>query len=195
MSFEADGYLVTDTQSSDSEAVELTFTGTIATDTQVDVTVYQDESGGTTADNQEQLTDVQHGNTYSLSNFTASSGATYWTRFDLTTSNTDNTPEVDEASVAVALVVSVPTTSTTVQPQTPTATEVRIIPVPTASTATATPTPTASGAGTATITATRGELTLVDIAGDITIIEPPRVGIYANQTDSKIRWQRRDEQV
>jgi len=100
MAFESDGYLVTDTRTSGFEATEIDLTVTVPTDTQIDVTVYQDTSGGTTADNTETLADVSSGTT-PLSNFEAASGATYWLRFDLSTSDSSVTPEVDAATVTV----------------------------------------------------------------------------------------------
>lgn len=100
MIYETDGYVVTETKQADGSAQQIDLTVTSPTNTQIDVTVYQDESGGTTADNSETLTDVTS-TTYSLSNFTTSSGATYWLRFDLSTTDDSVTPEVDGATVTV----------------------------------------------------------------------------------------------
>jgi len=96
MAYYSSGYLVTDARQSDAEASELTTEiSSLPTNTSVDVTVYQDKSGGTTADNSESFS-VSDGTTkYSLSNFTASSGANYWARFDLSTSDSSSTPSVD----------------------------------------------------------------------------------------------------
>lgn len=98
MKFEQNGYLVTDTRTSDLKATEISLSVTVPTGSQIDVTVYQDTSGGTTADNTETITDASTA-TYTLSNFSSVNNATYWIRFDLSTTDDSVTPTVDGATV------------------------------------------------------------------------------------------------
>lgn len=99
MAFETDGYHVTDKQQADGPAGELTANATLPTNTSVDVTINQDTTGDGNADNTEVVALSDGTNTYALSNFAASTGADYWLRLDLATTDTDVTPEVDSATV------------------------------------------------------------------------------------------------
>lgn len=98
MVYETSGYLVAATRQTDYKATEISPSVNVPTSTQIDVTVYQDYSGGASADNSETLTDVAS-TTYSLSNFETAQGSTYWVRFDLSTSDDSVTPTVNEATV------------------------------------------------------------------------------------------------
>ena len=102
MAYESTGTLTTVTRQSDSKATTLSVAANIPTGTSIDAIVKQDESGGTTANSTQSVALSDGTNTYSLSGFTATSGASYWIEFTISTSDTSVTPSVDDASVYAA---------------------------------------------------------------------------------------------
>lgn len=99
MAYENSGTLTTVTRQSDGEATELSVNADLPANTSIDVTVHQDESGGQTSDSSEVVALSDGNNSYPLNNFSYAEGGTYWLFFDVSTSDTDNTPTVFEASV------------------------------------------------------------------------------------------------
>lgn len=103
--YETSGTLTTATKTADVAANEATFTVTVSTNTQVDVTIYQDTTGDGTANNTDSITDISS-TTYSLSGFEAVTGADYWIEFSLSTTDDTTTPSVDVSTVSGTIVFS-----------------------------------------------------------------------------------------
>lgn len=97
-----DGTLTTATKTWDGEAVDVTVDATVPSGTSVDAVVYQDESGGKTADSQESFSVSDGTNTYSLSSFTWSTGSSWWIEFTLYSSSYgSDTPSVNSATLTI----------------------------------------------------------------------------------------------
>jgi len=107
MAFETSGSLTTATKTADGTAVEITTDATVPTDTSISLTVKQDESGGTTADNTETISVSDGTNTTALSNFTNTTGSSWWLTIDLSTTDDTVSPTFNSATLTVEQAVTV----------------------------------------------------------------------------------------
>jgi len=107
MTFETSGSLITATKTADGTAVDITTDATVPTNTSISLTVKQDESGGTTADNTETISVSDGTNTTTLSNFNNVTGSSWWLTIELSTTDGTVSPTFNSATLTVEQAVTV----------------------------------------------------------------------------------------
>ena len=107
MAFETSGSLTTATKTADGTATEITTDATVPTNASISLTVKQDESGGTTADNTETIPVGDGTTTTPLSNFNNVAGSSWWLTIDLSTSDDTVSPTFNNATLTIEQNVTV----------------------------------------------------------------------------------------